>query len=125
MLPAHFSGALKKPPMIVPATDARLVLTTTGSREEGEQIARALLEDRLAACINIVPGLTSIYRWKGDIETASEFLLLIKTTAASLERLESTLQRLHTYDVPEFLVLTPTSAAHAYLDWLLQETTPS
>ena len=107
--------------MIVPASDVRLVLTTTGSREEAEQIARALLDERLAACVNIVPDLTSIYRWKGDVEVASEVLLLIKTSAASLRRLESLLRRLHSYDVPEFLVLTPEQSGKAYLDWLLHE----
>jgi periplasmic divalent cation tolerance protein len=108
--------------MPVPATDARLVLSTVGSREEAEQIARALLDDHLAACVNIIPGLTSIYRWKGDVETASEVLLLIKTTAVNLDRLESALRRLHSYEVPEFLVLTPDSASKPYLDWLMQST---
>ena len=107
--------------MIVPATDARIVLTTAGSREEGENIARKLVDERLAACVNLVPGVTSIYRWKGDVETASEVLLVIKTTGASLERMESALRRLHSYEVPEFLVLTPEAAAQSYLDWLLPE----
>lgn len=110
--------------MIVPAADLRIVLTTTGSREEADRIARALLEARLAACVNIVPGLTSIYRWKGDVETASELLLMIKTTAACTEGLEATLRRLHSYEVPEFLVLTPEAAVKSWLDWLLHETTP-
>lgn len=106
--------------MPVPAAEARLVLTTAGSREEAEQIARSLLDEHLAACVNIIPGLTSIYRWKGDVESASEVLLLIKTTAANLNPLESALRRLHSYEVPEFLVLTPESASKPYLDWLLQ-----
>lgn len=108
--------------MIVPAADARIVLTTASSREEAEAIARGLLDMRLAPCVNILPGLTSVYRWKGDIETASELLLIIKTTAANLERAESALRRLHSYEVPEFLVLTPEAAGKAYLDWLLHET---
>lgn len=108
--------------MPVPAADARLVLTAAGSREESEHIARSLLDERLAACVNIIPGLTSIYRWKGDVETASEVLLLIKTTGAHIERLESALRRLHSYEVPEFLVLTPDSASKPYLDWLMQST---
>jgi periplasmic divalent cation tolerance protein len=108
--------------MIVPATDARIVITTAASREEAEDIARNLVDERPAACVNVVPGLTSIYRWKGDVETASEVLLIIKTTAANLERVESTLRRLHSYEVPEFMVLTPDASAKPYLDWLLLET---
>lgn len=106
--------------MIIPATDARLVLTTTGSRDEAERIARALVEERLAACVNIVPGLTSIYRWQGAVETAAETLLLIKTTAAHLERVEEALRRLHSYDVPEFLVLTPQFSSNPYLAWIFE-----
>jgi periplasmic divalent cation tolerance protein len=108
--------------MIVPAAEIRLVLTTTGSREEAESMARSLIDERLAACVNIVPGLTSIYRWKGELETAAEFLLLIKSTASHLEGLEAAIRRLHSYDLPEFVVLTPESAAKSYLDWLLHET---
>lgn len=108
--------------MIVPATDARIVITTAGSREEAEDIARNLVDERLAACVNVVPGLTSIYRWKGEVETASEVLLIIKTAAANLERVESALRRLHSYEAPEFLVLAPEASAKPYLDWLLLET---
>jgi periplasmic divalent cation tolerance protein len=108
-------------PMIVPAADVRLVLTTAGSQEEAENIARSLVDERLAACVNIVPGLTSIYRWKGVLERAAEFLLLIKSTAAHLDRLEAAVRRLHSYEVPELLVLTPDAAGKRYLDWLLQE----
>jgi periplasmic divalent cation tolerance protein len=125
MLPAESPAASANAPMIVPATDVRLVLTTTSSRDEAEQIARALVDERLAACVNIVPGLTSIYSWKGETETADELLLVIKTTAANLEPLEAALRRLHSYEVPEFLVLTPESAAKPYLDWLLQSAVPS
>lgn len=108
--------------MIVPATEVRLILTTAGSRDEAEHIARSLVDERLAACVNILPGLSSIYRWKGEVETASEFLLLIKTVVANVVALESALRRLHSYEVPEFLVLTPESAGKPYLDWLLHET---
>jgi len=110
--------------MPVPATELRIVLTTVGSREEAEPIARHLVDERLAACVNIVPGLTSIYRWKGDVETASEVLLLIKTSVASLDHLEGTLRRLHSYEIPEFLVLSPESCGKTYLSWLLLESTP-
>ncbi len=109
--------------MIVPATEARLILTTAGSRDEAEQIARALVDEHLAACVSIVPGLTSIYRWQGNVEAAPELLLIIKTTAANLAHLEEAIRRLHSYEVPEFLVLTPESASSPYLDWLLEATT--
>jgi periplasmic divalent cation tolerance protein len=110
---------------VIPATEARLIVTTAGSRDEAEHIARALVDERLAACVNIVPGLTSIYRWQGKVEAAPELLLLIKTTAANLTQLEEAVRRLHSYEIPEFLVLTPESASNPYLDWLLSEANPS
>jgi len=110
-------------PMIVPASDVRIVLTTAGSRDEGERPAQALVEGGLAACVNLVPGLTSIYRWQGAVESADEVLLLIKTTTARLESVQAALHAAHSYEVPEFLVLTTESASHAYLEWLLQATT--
>jgi|ERR1700683_81954 periplasmic divalent cation tolerance protein len=106
--------------MIVPAQDVRLVLSTAGSREEAERIAHALVEGRLAACVNLIPGLTSIYRWQGAVESAEEILLLIKTRAESVDRVESLVRTLHSYDVPEFLVLGPEAASKPYLEWLLQ-----
>lgn len=106
--------------MIVPAEEVRIALTTAASQEEAERIAHALVEDRLAACVNIIPGLTSIYRWQGAVETAGEILLLIKTTVANLATVEEAVRRLHSYDVPEFLVLTPGAASKPYLDWLVE-----
>ncbi|MGC2637953.1 MAG: divalent-cation tolerance protein CutA [Acidobacteriaceae bacterium] len=100
--------------------EARLVLTTAGSRDEAERIAHALVEQRLASCVNLVPGLTSIYRWQGAIESTDEILLLIKTAAQHVDALEARLRKLHSYDVPEFLVLTPESASQPYLAWLLE-----
>ncbi|WP_446742610.1 divalent-cation tolerance protein CutA [Silvibacterium acidisoli] len=97
----------------------RIVLSTAGTREEAEKIARALVENHLAACVNLVSGLTSIYRWKGGIEKAEETLLLIKTVEGKLPELESTLHALHSYDVPEFLVLPVEGGSDAYLRWLL------
>jgi periplasmic divalent cation tolerance protein len=105
--------------MIVPATHIRLVMTTVGSREEAERIAAVLVEAHLAACVNVVPGVNSVYRWQGKVERAEEVLLLIKTTVESLEGVEATLRRLHSYELPEFLVLQPEAGSKAYLDWLL------
>ena len=106
--------------MIVPAQDVRVILSTAGSPDEGERIARALVEQRLAACVNLVPKVTSIYRWDGKTETANEVLLLIKTRADLLERAESALRKAHSYEIPEVLVFTPESGRAEYVDWLLQ-----
>lgn len=108
--------------MIVPATNARLIVTTAGSRGEAERIARTLVEERLAACVNLLPGLVSVYRWQGEIENADEVLLLIKTTVQHLEKVETVVRGLHSYDVPELLVLHLEGASQPYLEWLLQST---
>jgi len=101
-------------------TDKRLVLTTCGSREEAQQIARALVERRLAACVNIVPNIDSVYRWMGKVETATEWLLLIKTSAAVFERLRAALQDLHSYDVPECIEISIENGGAAYLEWIAE-----
>lgn len=96
-----------------------VVLTTCGTRCEANRIARALVAERLAACVNISgKPVSSIYRWKGKIEQANEFSLLIKTTKSRLAELQSTLKRLHTYEVPEFLVLPVIAGSPAYLEWI-------
>jgi periplasmic divalent cation tolerance protein len=97
---------------------ARIVLTTAGSLEEARRIARTLVEERLAACTSIVPAVESIYRWRGETESTTEALLLIKTSAEKIEPLEARLHQLHSYETPEFLVLPVDSGSAAYLDWL-------
>lgn len=99
-------------------TDKRVVLTTCGSLEEARQIAQALVERRLAACVNIVPQVESVYRWKGEVETSSEWLLVIKTTEAVFERVQSALKELHSYEVPECIALAVTDGSEAYLNWI-------
>jgi len=81
-------------------------------------MARTLVEDRLAACVNIVGGVDSVYRWKGAVEEAAEILLLIKTSVEKLDALEAAVRRLHSYDVPEFLILQIDGGSVAYLNWL-------
>src|SRR5438874_8095468 len=99
--------------------DARVVLVTCGSFAEGRKIAKAVVTKRLAACVNVVSApVESIYRWKAKIESAKEFLLIIKTTARRLKDLEKEIMRLHSYDVPEFLVLGVDGGSRAYLEWL-------
>lgn len=104
--------------MIVSATEVRLVLTTAGSREEADHLASALVEGRLAACVSLIPGIHSVYRWQGKVEASDEVLLFIKTTAACLERVEAEIRRIHSYEVPEFLVVQPEFGSHSYVEWL-------
>jgi len=95
-----------------------VALSTVGSGEDAERIARALVERRLAACVNVVPGLVSIYRWRGGVERAEERLLVIKTRGERIDALRDALVSLHPYEVPE-LVALPVVAGHApYLEWL-------
>jgi periplasmic divalent cation tolerance protein len=103
-------------------TNARIVLTTAGSQEEARKIAHALVERRLAACVNIVPHLESIYRWQGKIETAEEWLLMIKTQAELFDRVRNAVKELHSYDLPECLMLEISDGDKAYLDWLAKNT---
>jgi periplasmic divalent cation tolerance protein len=99
-------------------TDKRVVVTTCGSLEEARHIARAVIDRRLAACVNIVPQVESIYRWKGEVETSTEALLVIKTTVAAFERLREALSELHSYEVPECIELAVTDGSAAYLAWI-------
>jgi len=99
-------------------TDKRVVLSTAGSLEEAREIAHALVEKRLAACVNIVPGVESVYRWEGKVETSAEWLLLIKTTAAAIPSMRDTLTDLHSYEVPECVVLAIEDGAASYLEWI-------
>lgn len=98
-----------------------VALTTTPSADVAESIGRSLVEERLAACANVVPGVTSIFRWKGSLERESEVLVVLKTTAAKVEALERRLVELHPYEVPE-LIAWPIEAGHgSYLDWVRGE----
>ncbi len=106
--------------MSEPTCEARIVLSTAAHPEEAARIGRILVEERLAACATVVPGVRSIYHWQGAVEEAAETLMLVKTTAAKVEALEARLRELHSYDVPEFLVLTVEGGGQAYLDWLRQ-----
>jgi periplasmic divalent cation tolerance protein len=105
-------------------TSAVVVLSTAGSEEEAERIATALVRERLAACINLVAPLTSIYRWRGAVERATEVLLVIKTRKRSVAALIARLGALHSYEVPEAIVLPIEAGARPYLEWLLAETAP-
>ena len=104
-------------------TGARVVLVTCGSFAEGRKIARAVVTRRLAACVNVISApVESIYRWKGNVEQAREFLLIIKTTARRLRVLEKEIATLHSYEVPEFLAIEVGSCSKKYVDWLITQT---
>jgi periplasmic divalent cation tolerance protein len=101
-------------------TDKRLVLTTCGSLEEARSIAQTLVERQLAACVNIAPQIESVYRWQGEVETATEWLLVIKTTAEAFDRLRETLTKLHSYELPECIAIAIEDGSAAYLEWMGQ-----
>jgi uncharacterized protein involved in tolerance to divalent cations/8-oxo-dGTP pyrophosphatase MutT (NUDIX family) len=93
-----------------------------GSADEGGRLARALVEERLAACVNRLPGIQSVYRWEGNIEESAEELLVIKTRKASFAALEKRVRDLHSYAVPEVIALPIISGSEPYLRWLNEET---
>lgn len=99
-------------------SEIRIVLTTAPSAEEADQLAHSLVEERLAACATIIPGAQSVYHWHGKVETATEIVLLLKTTQDHLASLETRLHELHSYQTPEFLVLQIECGSRLYLDWL-------
>ncbi len=95
-------------------------MTTTSSWEEAQQLARTVVDERLAACATCLPGALSIYRWHGEVESAQETLILIKTLAELLPNLESRIQSLHGYQTPEFLVLQIEAGSTGYLEWMVE-----
>jgi periplasmic divalent cation tolerance protein len=102
-------------------TDKIVVLSTCDSEESANKVARGLVEKHLAACVNVVAGARSIYRWEGQIEEASEWLLVIKSRRDLFQALSAELRNLHPYDVPECIALPVVAGAEAYLAWLDQE----
>jgi periplasmic divalent cation tolerance protein len=105
-------------------TDKTIALTTCATREDALRIARRLVEARLAACVNVVPNVTSVYRWQGAIEESAEWLLLIKTASGLLENLKEELRKIHPYEVPELIAVNIVDGAGPYLDWLDSELNP-
>ena len=104
---------------MVAGKDNRIVLVTCASLREARKIANVVVEKRLAACVNILTGtIQSVYRWKGSVESAKEILILIKTNKKRLADLEKEVKRLHSYDVPDFVVLPIVAGSREYLGWL-------
>lgn len=98
-------------------TDKIVVLSTCASEEEAGRLARALVEQHLAACVNVVPGMRSYYRWKGNLETAGEFLLIIKSSRERMGPLIAAIEKEHSYEVPEAIALPVVEGAPNYLNW--------
>ena len=101
-------------------TDKRIVLSTAGSEEEARKIAHHLVERQLAACVNIVPQIESVYRWQGKMESSREWLLLIKTSARMFPEVREAIRDLHSYEVPECISVEIDEGSPAYLQWIAE-----
>ncbi|HWY22726.1 MAG TPA: divalent-cation tolerance protein CutA [Candidatus Acidoferrum sp.] len=99
-------------------TDKQIVFTTAGSEEEAQKIARQLVERGLAACVNIIPRVESIYRWQGNVESAREWLLIVKTTTERFPAVRDSIRELHSYDLPECIAVSVEDGSLSYLKWL-------
>jgi len=104
-------------------TDKIVVLSTCDSEEQAKELARHLVESRLAACVNILPSARSVYRWKDKVEDAEEWLLVIKSRRDRFNALRDALVQMHTYEVPEVIALPVVDGSEAYLAWLDREVT--
>jgi periplasmic divalent cation tolerance protein len=105
--------------------EALLVLCTVPDEALADTIARALVEERLAACVNRIPGVVSTYRWQGAVQADAELLLLVKTTATRFEAVRDRIVALHRYELPEVVAVTIDSGLDRYLGWIASETTPA
>jgi periplasmic divalent cation tolerance protein len=112
------TGAASRVEVLGMAEEVLLVFTTWPDLEKARAAARILVEERLAACANLSPGLESIYRWEGKIETANEVLMILKTTIGRYPQLETRIKALHSYEVPEVVSLRVTDGLPAYLRWV-------
>ena len=101
-----------------------VVYITAPSADEGARIARALVEERLAACVNRIGGVSSIYRWQGKVEESAEELLIVKTSREKFEALRQRVGELHRYSVPEIIALPIIDGSESYLDWLRTQIVP-
>ena len=99
-------------------TDKIVVLTTCAEESDAERMARALVDARLAACVNVVPGVRSFYHWKGETESSEEFLLIVKTSRHLFGALRAEMEKLHPYELPELLALPVVAGSEDYLGWL-------
>ena len=102
-------------------TELVVVLMTAGTKEEAGKIAQTLVSEKLAACINVIPGVTSYYRWQGEVQCDQEWLLVAKTRQALVDRLKQRVEALHSYDLPELITLPVTGGSAGYLEWVAGE----
>ena len=102
-------------------TDKIVVLSACASAEEAQRLARALVEKRLAACVNVIPGIRSVYKWKDAIQEDEEVLLVIKTSRALMEEVKDEIERLHSYELPEVIALQVVDGSERYLAWMNRE----
>lgn len=99
-------------------TDKRIVLSTAGSEDEARKIAHHLVEHQLAACVNLIPRIESIYRWQGKMESSQEWLLLIKTNAEKFPAVRDAIRELHSYELPECIAISVEDGSADYLEWI-------
>jgi periplasmic divalent cation tolerance protein len=102
-------------------TETLTILCTCGSADEAKRVAHALVDEQLAACVNILPGVESVYRWEGSLESSQEILLIIKSTDAKFGALRDRIQTLHSYDTPEIIALRIEEGSEKYLSWLREQ----
>lgn len=104
-------------------TNKRIVLSTAGSEDEARKIAHHLVEQRLAACVNIIPGIESVYRWEGKVESNREYLLLIKTSSTMFPEVRDAILELHSYELPECVEIAVEDGSSEYLQWVEESLT--
>ncbi len=97
-----------------------IILSTTGSEDEASKIAEHLVSNRLAACVNIIPSITSVYRWKGEMNSDREILMIIKTDASRFEEIKSAVRNMHSYETPELIAIPIQQGLQQYLDWITE-----
>jgi len=107
------------------ARDFRIVFVMAANEDDARRIAQALVEERLAACVNIVGPVHSVYRWRGTVENASEYMLVIKTVMRHFSKLEQRVRELHSFEVPEIVAVTLAAGSKPYLAWLAESATPA
>ena len=100
----------------------KVLLSTIDDRELADQLAARLVQERLAACVNIIPNISSVYKWKGEVEHATECLMLVKTSSERVGAAIRRIKELHSYELPEVIVLPIERGLEAYLDWIVSET---